>query len=76
MPSLTRWILPIALVGIGIAIFAGWIMPDLPGARGFRPMIAMVVILLGIHRFVASRAVRDEKRRRFGGPGPRPWEKP
>jgi hypothetical protein len=76
MSSITRWILPIALVGIGIAIFAGFIMPTIPMDTGLRPMIAMVVILLGIHRFAAARVVREDRRRRFGGNGPRPWERP
>jgi len=73
MGLLVRWVLPIAFVAIGIAVLFGWILRDLPPSSGLRLMIGVVVILLGVHRFVASRtASRD--RRRFGGERDRPWE--
>jgi hypothetical protein len=71
---LTRWVLPIALVAVGIAIFAGWMFPRLPEPSGLRLMLGMVSVLLGVHRFVASRSTTQSGRRRFGGDRPRPWE--
>jgi hypothetical protein len=77
MNNLTRWILPISMVGIGIAILTGVIMPDLPGVTGLRLMVGLVCILLGIHRFVAARMVRpdSDRNRRYGGQSQRPWER-
>lgn len=74
MELLTRWILPIAFGAVGIAIFAGWIIPVLPNNAGLRIMLGLVAILLGVHRFVASRTMTKQDRRRYGGERNRPWE--
>jgi hypothetical protein len=71
-----RWVLPIAMVAVGIAILFGWILQNLPAQTALRPMIGIVAILLGVHRFVASRIMSADDRRRFGGGRKRPWEKP
>jgi hypothetical protein len=69
-----RWILPITLVGIGIAIFSGLLLRELPAGSGLRLMLGLICALLGVHRFVASRSVRSPGRRRYGGGFHRPWE--
>ena len=71
---LMHWILPIALVAVGIAILAGWMFPQLPEPSGLRPVLGIVAVLLGVHRFLASRTTSRANRRRFGGERPRPWE--
>ena len=73
MGILTRWILPVAFVAIGIAIFTGWLLPELPNRYGLRIMLGLVALLLGVHRFVASRTV-SASRRRYGGQRHQPWE--
>lgn len=73
MGILTRWILPVAFMAIGIAIFAGWLLPGLPSQYGLRIMLGMVALLLGIHRFVASRTTASP-RRHYGGERHKPWE--
>jgi hypothetical protein len=74
MPFLTHWILPIAFVVVGIAILAGWMFPHLPEPSGLRLILGIVTVLLGVHRFVASRTMSRANRRRFGGERQRPWE--
>ena len=74
MTILTRWILPIAFVAVGIAILAGWMFPQLPEPSGLRLVLGIVAVMLGVHRFVASRTTSRASRRRFGGRRPRPWE--
>lgn len=74
MRVLSQWILPIAMGVIGIAIFTGLILRDLPASTGLRPIIGMVAILLGAHRFVVSRIKQSDEERRFGGSSRRPWE--
>jgi hypothetical protein len=74
MAILTRWILPIAFVAVGIAILGDWVLPQLPERSGLRLMVGMVALLLGVHRFLASRTTSRTNRRRFGGERPRPWE--
>jgi hypothetical protein len=74
MTILMQWILPIAFVAVGIAILAGWMFPQLPAMSGLRLVLGIVALLLGVHRFVASRSVSRESRRRFGGERQRPWE--
>lgn len=71
---ITRWVLPIAMIAIGIAILSGALLTNLPGQTALRVMIGVVAILLGIHRFVAARMARPDDRRRFGGERRRPWE--
>ena len=73
MPLLNRWVLPIAFAAIGIAIFTGTLFPRLPSGSGLRTLLGLVVILLAVHRFVASRT-RPPPARRFGGGRNRPWE--
>ena len=74
MTILTRWILPIAFVAVGIAILTGWMLPQLQGYSALRLVLGIVAVLLGVHRFVASHSVSRGSRRRFGGERPRPWE--
>lgn len=74
MRYLSQWVLPIALVGIGSAILFGFIFSTIPAGTGLRPMLGLVVILMGVHRFVASRYVKREDRRPYGGERSKPWE--
>jgi hypothetical protein len=74
MQIIVRWMLPIALVGIGIAIFSGLLLRVMPAGTGLRFMLGLICILLGIHRFVAARTERFSGRRRYGGSFHRPWE--
>jgi hypothetical protein len=74
MPILTQWILPIAFVAVGIAILAGRMLPQLPETSGLRITLGVVALLLGVHRFLASRTMSRARRRRFGGERERPWE--
>lgn len=70
---LTRWILPIGFVLLGILILTGNLLQQVPSETGLRTIMGIVVILLGVHRFVAARAVKPQERR-FGGEHRRPWE--
>jgi hypothetical protein len=71
-----RWILPIVIIAVGIAIFTGMILPQIPRETGLRPLLGIVVALFGVYRFAAARMPRpDAERRRFGGERMRPWEK-
>ncbi|RPH96354.1 hypothetical protein EHM69_01430 [candidate division KSB1 bacterium] len=70
----TRWVLPVAFAVIGIAILSGLILTALPPSTGLRAVLGVVTILFGVYRFAASRAVRDDRRRRYGGSHKRPWE--
>jgi hypothetical protein len=75
MQFLTRWILPVAFVAIGIAIFSGWLLSEIPKQTYLRPILGAVAVLLGVHRYVASRVgPRAPQRRRYGGERHRPWE--
>jgi hypothetical protein len=74
MQLFIRWIMPITFVGIGIAILAGWTLEQLPKGTLLRPLLGMVVVLLGVHRFAASRIERRSVQRRYGGGRNRPWE--
>jgi hypothetical protein len=75
MQVLSRWVLPIAMVAIGIAILSGYLIPNIPGQSGLRMMMGLVAVLLGVFRFFLSRtAAREPKQRRFGGQRRRPWE--
>jgi hypothetical protein len=78
MQVFSRWVLPIAMVAIGIAIFSGFLLPTLPNGTTLRFMFGSVAVLLGVLRFVAVRSVRSRQddRRRFGGERKRPWENP
>ena len=42
MTILPRWILPIAFVAVGIAILAGWMLPQLQGYSGLRLVLGIV----------------------------------
>lgn len=75
MRMLSQWILPIAMVAVGIAIFTGLILQQIPATTGLRPILGLVALLLGIHRFIMTRVKRDEDERRYGGGRRRPWEK-
>lgn len=70
---ITRWILPVAFVLLGVMILTGTILTQIPKETGLRTIMGLTVILLGIHRFVVSRTQRSD-RRRFGGEHRRPWE--
>jgi hypothetical protein len=74
MRMLSQWILPIAMGAVGIAIFTGLLLRELPDSTGLRPLLGIVTVLLGVHRFVAARMKRDDGERRFGGGVRRPWE--
>jgi hypothetical protein len=75
MSLLTRWILPLGFSVLGILILSGVILTEIPQGTGLRTLLGVVVILLGVHRFVASRSVKPRTDRRFGGERNRPWEK-
>jgi hypothetical protein len=75
MQVISRWVLPIAMVAIGIAILSGLLLRQLPPNSGLRPVLGLVAVLLGAHRFVASRSVVERADRRFGGERRRPWER-
>jgi hypothetical protein len=75
MQLIVRWVLPIAFLAIGIAILTGLIFQQIPEHTYLRQVMGMVVILLGVHRFIVSRMVsKPAERRRFGGERKRPWE--
>jgi hypothetical protein len=74
MKLITHWILPIFLVLIGLAIMSGNLIAQIPEGTLLRPIMGIVVILLGVHRFVASRIKHQPRDRRFGGDRNRPWE--
>jgi len=76
MGIFSRWVLPIAMMAVGIAVLSGLLMPSLPNGASLRLMFGVVAILLGVMRFVASRSGRGagDERRRFGGERKRPWE--
>jgi len=73
MTFLVRWVLPVAFVIIGILILAGQLLQEIPSGTGLRAIMGVVVILLGVHRFVVSRTPRRDERR-YGGELRRPWE--
>ena len=75
MNLLARWMLPLAFAVLGILILGGVILTEIPPKTGLRTLLGVVVILLGVHRFVASRSVKVRHDRRFGGERNRPWEK-
>lgn len=75
MRTLMLWVLPIVMAAVGIAIFTGSILPQIPRSTGLRPLLGAVVILFGIYRFVAARTPRGPDRRPYGGDFRRPWEK-
>ena len=70
-----RWVLPIVMLAVGIAIFSGGILTQIPSGTGLRPLLGAVMVLFAIYRFVAARTRRVSERRRFGGERSRPWEK-
>ncbi|MBK6910672.1 MAG: hypothetical protein IPK53_14435 [bacterium] len=71
---LVRWLLPLAFVVLGVLILSGTILKQIPRETGLRTIIGVVVILMGVHRFVASRMPRGEHRR-YGGSYRRPWDR-
>ncbi len=74
MSVLLRWVLPIAILAVGIAIFTGALLPQIPRGTGLRTLLGLVVILFAIYRFVAARIPKAPAQRRFGGEIRRPWE--
>lgn len=74
MRILMQWVLPIVLLAVGIAIFTGGVLPQIPRHTGLRQLLGAVVVLFGIYRFVAVRIPPVPDRRRFGGDRFRPWE--
>lgn len=75
MSALLRWVLPIAILAVGIAIFTGTLLTLIPRGTGLRTLLGLVVILFAIYRFVAARIPQAPSKRRFGGEFRRPWEK-
>jgi hypothetical protein len=76
MKIVMQWGLPIVMFAIGIAIFTGGILPQIPSGTGLRALLGLVVMLFAIYRFAAARIPpADHRRRRYGGESPRPWEK-
>jgi hypothetical protein len=64
------------MVAAGIALLAGWVTPDFPAGNNLKNLLGWVVILLGIHRWVASRYSGSlSERRRYGGDRTNPWER-
>lgn len=74
MSFVSRWLLPVAFVAIGIAVLTGALLPNLPAGTGIRLMVGIVAVLLGVHRYVASRSVAPRARRPYGGERRNPWE--
>ncbi len=69
---LTRWVLPLGFLLLGILILSGVLLKEIPPQTGLRTLLGVVVILLGVHRFVVSRTPKSD-RRRYGGEYSRPW---
>lgn len=67
--------MPIAFVIIGIAIITGLILPQIPDETLLRPVMGIVVVLIGVHRFVVSRMPVAPQERRYGGDRTRPWDR-
>lgn len=75
MRILMQWVTPTALIAVGVAVLAGWLLPQLPSGLSLRTILGLVLILFGVHRFVASRySIGSGDRRRYGGERKRPWE--
>ncbi len=74
MKLIVKWIMPIAFVTIGLAIMTGNMLPQIPDNTLLRPVMGIVVILIGVHRFVVSRMQVTPRERPFGGDHPRPWD--
>jgi len=57
--------LPIAVIflGVGIAILMGWLFPQIPSRTGLRFMLGLIVIMMGIYRFVSGGAYSNRERR-------------
>lgn len=49
-----RWLMSVLFVGIGAAIWYGWLFPQIPSQTGLRFLLGMVMILLGIYRLLSS----------------------
>ncbi len=75
MSVLLRWVLPIAILAVGIAIFTGALLPPIPRGTGLRTLLGLVMILFAIYRFAAARIPQALSKRRFGGKRYRPWER-
>ena len=72
-----NWLMPAILVMVGIAVLTGWLFPGIPSRTHLRLLLGLIVILVGVHRFVAARGESPpNQRRRYGGKRPRPWEEP
>lgn len=74
MKWFTHWLMPAVFVLAGIALLAGWVRPGLLLDPTLRLTMGLVVILLGLQRFVTARQEKTVSRRRFGGVFHRPWE--
>ena len=76
MSFILRWLMPAVLVLVGIAVLTGFLLPDnTPTRTLLRPMLGLIVVIVGINRFVAARMTSPtSRRRRFGGERQRPWE--
>jgi len=67
--------MPTLILGVGIAVLFGVAFPALPQGTPLRLVLGLVIVLFGVHRFVASRyGVGRPEERRFGGERTRPWE--
>ena len=76
MKMIIGWVMPVSFVVIGIAIMTGILFTKIPDGTLLRPVMGLVVILIGIHRFVVSRKSVSPRERRYGGERPRPWDEP
>ena len=75
MKLLFRWVLPAAIVGVGIALLAGWMTLKVPAQFGLRQLLGLVVILFGLLRLVTGwSGSRSSERRPYGGSWRKPWD--
>ncbi len=74
MSFVLRWVLPIVVFAVGIAIFTGAILPQIPARTGLRALLGIVITLFAVYRFAVARTPRAPAHRRFGGDRTRPWE--
>ncbi len=53
----------VGFVVFGIAILMGWLFPQIPSETGLRFMLGLIVIMMGIYRFVSGGAYSNRERR-------------
>ena len=59
--------IPIAIgfVTLGIAILFGWLFPQIPSSTGLRLILGLVVIMMGIYRFVSGGGAYSNREKRY-----------